>query len=378
MRRVAEIRDRRPVFADTIGVLTSWSAGVLSITRRDGEAVRIPESVLVAGRAVPPAAPTRGPLAAPAASAAELREITTRCWPPCETERLGDWLLRAGGGFSRRANSVLAEGDPGLPFAETLARITGWYAGRSLAPRAQVAVDGALDEAFAAHGWRAEAPTLTRTAALPPLADAPGAGRSDRPVGLARRLDEGWLARYHRTGHLAPAARKVLGGGSSVWFATVADPDGSDRPAAIGRCAVEGRWAMFAAVEVAPAHRRRGLATAVMGALARAALAEGATGAFLQVEADNTAAGRLYDRLGFGTVGGHHYRRPAPDPAGAPHPATVGAAGPPVERRPGAPAAGAAPGGARDGTGGTCRTGPDGTRPGGATGGATGGWAPGT
>ena len=36
-------------------------------------------------------------------------------WRACEEDRLGDWLLRAAEGFTGRANSALAAGDPGLP-----------------------------------------------------------------------------------------------------------------------------------------------------------------------------------------------------------------------------------------------------------------------
>lgn len=95
----------------------------------------------------------------------------------------------------------------------------------------------------------------------------------------------------------------MLSGGPSVWFASA--------PGVIGRVAVDGAWALFGAVEVAPEMRRRGLARSVMGALARRAYAEGAVAAHLQVEADNVAARALYDRLGFLDHSGYHYRRPA-------------------------------------------------------------------
>ncbi len=36
-------------------------------------------------------------------------------WRAPEEERLGDWLLRAADGFTGRANSALANGDPGRP-----------------------------------------------------------------------------------------------------------------------------------------------------------------------------------------------------------------------------------------------------------------------
>lgn len=97
-----------------------------------------------------------------------------------------------------------------------------------------------------------------------------------------------------------------------MWFATV--PGDGDVPAAIGRCVVDGRWAGFAAVEVDPERRRQGLATAVMAALARQALAEGASAAWLQVEEENGGARAMYERMGFVAHHAyHHYREPRGD-----------------------------------------------------------------
>jgi ribosomal protein S18 acetylase RimI-like enzyme len=46
-----------------------------------------------------------------------------------------------------------------------------------------------------------------------------------------------------------------------------------------------------------------------MAVLAARAAEEGATAAFLQVEADNHGAQALYDRLGFTTSHTYHYAR---------------------------------------------------------------------
>ena len=300
VRQLVAINDGHPTFTDTVGVLASWDTGVVCVTRRTGETVRITEEALVAGKVVPPAPVRRGAGAAvPRVTAGELERIASRGWPPSESVPLGDWTLRAAGGFTRRANSVLVAGDPGGPLAEALASVARWYAERGLTPWLQVP-DGSPHGAGAdALGWVREADTLIRTAPLAPLTSlAPGA-----EVALSRTPDAAWLASYHRTGDLAEAALKVVSGGPSVWFATM--------PGAIGRAVVDGRWALFGAVEVEPAFRRRGLATAVMGALARQACAEGATAAYLQVEADNAAARALYDGLGFTDHHGYHYRRPA-------------------------------------------------------------------
>jgi hypothetical protein len=39
--------------SDVVGELLSWSSGVLSVRRRDGSVVEVPEASLVAARVVP-------------------------------------------------------------------------------------------------------------------------------------------------------------------------------------------------------------------------------------------------------------------------------------------------------------------------------------
>lgn len=333
-------------FTDTVGVLTSWDNDVLRITRKSGENVRIAESALVAGKVIP-SAPARRRV--PAASYEELARVSARAWRPVESERLGEWELRAaveevprdGGppghsapgerpwgaaagrrvGFTRRANSVLPLGDPGVPLDDALTAVRRWYAARGLPAYVQTATgaEGAQEPLCAElerRGWVREVTAELWTGPLAPVADL---GGEPSGVVLSREADEAWLARYQRKG-MSEVALRVLGSGPSVWFATV--PGDAEAPAAIGRCVVDGRWAGFAAVEVDPARRRRGLATAVMAALARRALDEGASAAWLQVEDDNAGARALYDRMGFAAHHAyHHYRAPessAPAGEGAP------------------------------------------------------------
>ncbi|MFI5478888.1 GNAT family N-acetyltransferase [Streptomyces rubiginosohelvolus] len=293
-------------FTDVVGVLTSWNDGVVSITRKSGESVHIVESSLVAGKVVP-AAPARR--RGPAASFEELAAVTARAWQPVESEALGDWRLRAAGGFTRRANSVLPLGDPGLPLGEAFGRVRRWYEERGLPAYVQTATGAeGTQELLCAeleeHGWRREVSAEVRIAALAPVGDREAEVSAVR---LTRDPDAAWLARYQRFSTPGPHVLRVLGSGPSVWFATV--PGSGDAPDAIGRCVVDGRWAGFMAVEVAPEHRRRGLATTVMTALARRALDEGASAAWLQVEEDNEGARALYDGMGFvGHHRYHHYR----------------------------------------------------------------------
>ena len=66
------------------------------------------------------------------------------------------------------------------------------------------------------------------------------------------------------------------------------------------------RWVGLSAVHVAEDARRRGLARALCEALLGWAAERGATRAYVQVLADNAAATRLYESMGFGA---HHRSR---------------------------------------------------------------------
>lgn len=301
-------------FTDTVGVLTSWDAGVLSITKRSGVSVQIMESALVAGKPVP-AAPARR--RGPSATFAELARVGARAWQPVESEQLGDWQLRAAAGFTRRANSVLPLGAPGRPLDEALGYVRDWYAARGLPPYVQLATghegtQEALAAELARRGWTREVTALIRTGTLAPIADRDA---DVSRVALSRSFDDTWLSRYQRFASPGPEVTQVIASGPSTWFATVAAPDATagSRPAAtaIGRCVVDGRWAGFMAIEVDPAARRQGLASAVMTALARKALDEGASAAWLQVEEDNAGARALYDGMGFETHHSYHHFRSA-------------------------------------------------------------------
>jgi GNAT superfamily N-acetyltransferase len=314
VRRVVGFEEDRPQFSDTLGVLTSWDrgSGVLTVVNQAGQDVELPEAVLVAGKPVPPK-PLRRSLAAPPVPApAELQRIAARGWSAREQEPLGGWVLRSSSGFTRRGNSTQTLGDPGLPLDEALARVHDWYAARGLPAFVEVVQPGStpgLEAALAARG-ASEAVTHVRTASIARLA-APGAADAV-DVRLSRTADEAWLSRYQRIDEdeqKTAAAKALLHSGPSVWFASVSLPEVPDGPAAIGRCVVDGAWAGFGAIEVVPQARRRGLASAVMATLASRAAEEGASGAYLQVEDENTVARAMYDKLGFDTAYGYSYAR---------------------------------------------------------------------
>ncbi len=238
---------------------------------------------------------------------AGLEHVAARGWRGWESDRLGDWLLRAGGGFTGRANSALVVGDPGCPLPEAVPAVTRWYTERELRPTVQLPgiQARAAGAAFAAAGWERDEDVLVLTAPLPP---GPDDGRV--AVDLAPTPDDAWLAGYrHRGAALPPAARRVLTDAEDVVFASVRLEPEPARLAAVARGVVTDGWLGVSAVTVDEAHRRRGLATAVMAALYRWGAEHGARWAYLQVVTSNAPARELYRRAGFIEHHRYHYRR---------------------------------------------------------------------
>jgi GNAT superfamily N-acetyltransferase len=232
-------------------------------------------------------------------------------WQGTSTELLGEWLLRAGSGFTGRANSVLPLGSPGCGLDVALARVADFYHRHGLPPQFQVPLGPetrSLDENLAQRGWSAVnlswlliadlAASLSRCPARP---DLPAA--TFLPTPSARWLD-GYL---YRGSPLPDSAVAVLRNAESVVFGSLTDHRGQF---AVVRGALTGDWLGVTALTVGHDRTRTGAGTHLMAELLRWGEARGARNVYLQVAAENLAALGLYDRLGFTRHHAYHYRRP--------------------------------------------------------------------
>ncbi|GAA1142827.1 GNAT family N-acetyltransferase [Nocardioides aquiterrae] len=263
-----------PAFTDLLGVCTAWSDGSCVVQPVDGPPVVIATADIVSGKPVPPRPSTRHRVSP---QGAQLRALAL--WPDLDTEPLGDWVLRhSPTSTARRANSVLALGPSGV--TDAYDRVVDFYAPRTGRPIAAVLPDSDEDAMFRGHGWVAEsgdADTLFQLASVAQVARRLRGSRQARPPVLD---EQGDLVTV-RIGERAS-----------------------------GVAAYADDWVGFRGIHVDPAHRRQGLALAVMAALLDWGAERGATTAYLQVLGDNAPALALYERLGFTTH--HPYRYLAP------------------------------------------------------------------
>lgn len=237
----------------------------------------------------------------------ELERVAALGWQAEHQAWMGEWLLRANEGFTGRANSVLPLGDPGLDLDAAIDEVATWYAARDLPPRFAVPTPARDDlrGALVDRGWGPSWGAHVMVAALDDVAvpDGPRVEIWPHPS-----LD--WQRAYHYRGSrgLPASGRRLLVRADVVGFAQVLD--GED-VVAIGRGTVVDGWVGITAVEVTPSHRRRGLASRVLGALAQWGRGRGATGAYLQVALDHEVALTMYRRAGFVDHHSYDYFDPA-------------------------------------------------------------------
>jgi GNAT superfamily N-acetyltransferase len=159
-----------------------------------------------------------------------------------------------------------------------------------------------LDSVLARRGWSVEGATDVLVAPVDDVLEGmrPGA------VGLRWRADAEWIGAWAACEGRADAhehRRQVLARiEPAAAYALARDGAG------VGLCVRERGWAGLFSIATAPHARGRGVAQAVVHALARWAAAGGAQRIYLQVEAGNAPAHALYARAGFTRSHGYHYR----------------------------------------------------------------------
>lgn len=309
-RWVIRIRLPNGSATDVVGWLEEIGPAGPTLQAADGTRTVIDNDRVVVARRAPAAAGGPDPLRT---SAEALERYALPGWL-ADSEPLGEWTLRAGGGFTGRANSCLAVGDPGMAVSDAATSVVRWSTAHGIEPRAQVIVDSAIDRALSALGWR-ETYVVT-SVMVNRLVSFLGTDLPAPDVRVTEDYEPAWLTAYRRSrpNDVDPATlRAILAGHPPRAFASVAAA-GSSELVAIARGHLSGPWLGLASIWTDPEHRRRGLATAMMRALGHWAARRGARYSYLQVAAQNTGAVAAYERLGFRRHHAYRYLTPSQGP----------------------------------------------------------------
>ena len=241
----------------------------------------------------------------------QIQTAATKGWS-VESVPLDGWILRAAGGYSQRANSVLAAGPLERDLQDAIAAAEDWYAKRDLQPCFQV-FEGVhpveLLEALVSRGYQEvegyDLPAQVFVAANPEAV-------ADPDVQLAPHPPEDWASEWlQMCGDPVSYSRLVndilvASPAASKAFATLMV---DEEPAAVAYGAItDGMLGVFC-VDTDPAFRRRGLARRVIGSLHSWGKEHRADGAYLQMWRDNSAARPLYEGMGYTLLDDYTYFR---------------------------------------------------------------------
>jgi GNAT superfamily N-acetyltransferase len=238
------------------------------------------------------------------ALAALLDELAANAIAASTVQRVDGWVLRAAPRLPfRRANSAFPLRPDGDVDA-ILAVVEEFYASRDLPARVQCsgAAPAGLDTELANRGYTVEAPVDVLVVARDELA-VPTV--PDVTVDVATELTPATIDALAPGDARLVAYSELLPTVGPPAFVATARVDA--HVAGVGLAVVERGWVGVFGMRTRTDDRRRGVASAVLGALAALA-----PRCYLQVETDNAAARALYARAGFRHAYGYHYRTRSP------------------------------------------------------------------
>lgn len=244
---------------------------------------------------------------------------TAKAFPGIEHTMCGGWLLRAGDGITERSNSALPVGPSAGTQPVPIEEIRQFYARHNLPVR--IAVPDRICKPAEAlvkqPGWELGPEIVVMTRSLDRNLPEFTSPSPHIRVGIADQPVQEWLDLYHFRGQALPPhalnlLRQEIDG--RMCFGRLIYDDGKHTPrtVAITRGTLtdsdDGRtWLGFSAVEVTEDMRRQGLGTLMGNHMMYWGAENGATDAYLQVVAKNSAGIALYRGLGFTEHHRHRY-----------------------------------------------------------------------
>ena len=240
----------------------------------------------------------------------EIETLASRAWPAQHTQEYGGWLLRAAGGVTRRANSVLPLHDPAAENLElAFEYVQKFYQSHKLPTRFQMTKASSpanLDTVLESKGLIIDMPTKMLTSPL----DRITLEEPEVAIVLLGSPWDDWTTAYGTlTGfdEFKIAVRTdIINRISSKKACAAAIMD--QNVIGIGLGVLDGSWLGLFSLVTHEKFRRQRVATSITQSLVSWGLSQGASQGYLQVEEDNVPAKKLYYGLGFEDAYSYWYR----------------------------------------------------------------------
>ena len=299
-RMTVRMHDPEGGYRDILGVLESPD----SIRKRDGSLVSFDPDGIALWRIIEPRVDRAGKGSPLSLRIDEIERAASATWPAAEQVPLGDWILRATGKFTMRANSALALGDPHIEISQAIDKVVAFYQERNLTPTIHVALPTyvELDALLADKGWTEKIIVHVMVSDInPSQAIANEVGQWE----FGPEPSDEWLALQKDEG-----AKEIMKRYPAIYAALRVNGE----LVAVGRAANFEKWTVLTRLFVRPDFRGKGLGKDLVTQLLNAAKKEGATKVLLQVDSKNANAIALYKKMGFTLHHAYKYRLFASQP----------------------------------------------------------------
>jgi GNAT superfamily N-acetyltransferase len=275
-------------YRDIVGILESPS----TLRHKDGREITFSQNEIAIYREIIPLSESAGKGAPLSIRIIELEKLLNSTWSATEQFMHGQWLFRASGKYTMRANSVLPQGAP--PFGkpekeinEAIKDVITFYSERDLEPIFHLPLP-LYEELFnylIEHGWREKLRAQVQVIDIP-VSEID----SDLVLEVSATCNSEWL--------LVQGDEKLL----DIMDKTQAlyyILKKQDTAVAVLRAGISDDWAVISRLFVKPEYRGNKFSQELMHLVFRDLRSAGITKAALQVDLSNEAAMALYKGLGF-------------------------------------------------------------------------------
>ena len=237
-----------------------------------------------------------------------IEELSASAWPAPTQIIYDGWIVRFGGGYTRRANSVHPFYPGGLSIEEKIETCQRWYRQRGLPAvfkLTEAAEPQDLDSRLRLLGYGEQGRTSVQIA---PIANA--SSHADPAAHACEWVSEDWLSVAGELNNLTASQCAVLeqiAKGIAFPARYVVMREGKTA-VVCGMAVAQDEYLALFDIVTRKEHRRRGWATRLLQDLLNWGRNQKAEKAYLQVVVENDSARRLYRKLGFAEAYQYWYR----------------------------------------------------------------------